>query len=67
MAEFRARIEIDVDADNELDAAKQAWELLSAPDAWLPVVDVYKLDDRCAVTGGPVQVDLQREQDDSES
>jgi hypothetical protein len=62
MAEFRARIEIDIEAENELDAARQAWELLTAPDALLPVIDVYALD-QTQPTNHVTQIDLQQDRE----
>lgn len=62
MLEFRVRIEIDVDADNELAAAEEAWSLLSSHDAYRPVVDVFRQDHRGSICGRATRIDLHSKQ-----
>lgn len=50
---YLCTIEIDVDADTPEIAAARAWALLSAPGAFLPVVDCTP------ESGDPSRVDLQ--------
>jgi hypothetical protein len=53
MAEYRCRVEIDVDAKSPQEAARTAYELLTNPEAIPWIVEVFS-DDQ----GPPVEVDL---------
>lgn len=56
MAEYLVQIEIEVTASTPEEAARQAWDLLTAPDAFLPTCDVFE---QVEPFTGHVQVDLE--------
>lgn len=60
MPEYRVQIEIDVDAENEREAARQAWDLLSGDD-YKPVCDVFDLLPGGRTSNNSVRVDLSEE------
>lgn len=55
--EYRVEIAIDVTAQSPVEAARQAWALLTAPDAMLPVCEVLEMDS----DDDPATVDLEEE------
>jgi hypothetical protein len=57
MKTYRVEFSIDVSAESPEAAAKRGWELLTAPDAWLPVAEVTEHDG----DGWPTTVDLEEE------
>lgn len=62
MAEFRVRVEIDVDVESgsPIDAAKEAWRLLRSPDCEPWFCEVFPGQD---TDREPIQVDLDIELD----
>jgi hypothetical protein len=59
MKNYRISFEIDVDAETPTEACKHAWQLLTGPDAWLPIGSVKDLK-----TGKTVLVDLHEGRDE---
>lgn len=60
MAEFCVRVEIDVEADNEIAAAKEAWRLLRGPDCIPWFCEVFP---DCDSDREPFEADLDLELD----
>lgn len=58
---YRISFEIDVDADSPQAAVEQGWELLSSPEAWLPVGTA------CDENGEITSVDLSHDQTHQEA
>jgi len=50
---------IEVDADNPVEAAKRAWEMMRNPDSTANVFQVWKNDGACKE---PVQIELSEEE-----
>ena len=56
---FLVTIDIDVSADSPTEAARRAWNLLTAPDALLPVCTVTAHAKHCGDIGDIDTIDLQ--------